>query len=187
MATAFIIGNGTSRAGVDLARLKPKGTVFGCNAICREFHPHYIVAIDDPMIKHLSASDYPQHRILIPPEPERFELTGSGRRSNAGMNAMIEAVRRGHDKLFCLGFDFLIEDSPTACHTMYDGTPGYDPARRATEDDNLHRTKYLSWFAEQNPMVSFVFVFPRAKMTLRTVEAPNIHAMYYDDFEGVIA
>ena len=37
MGKAFIIGNGKSRIGFDLLLLKHNGTVFGCNALYRDF------------------------------------------------------------------------------------------------------------------------------------------------------
>ena len=37
--TAFIIGNGASRAKFDLTTLSPHGTTYGCNALYRALHP----------------------------------------------------------------------------------------------------------------------------------------------------
>ena len=42
----FIIGNGESRKGFDLANLRQFGTIYGCNAIYREFMPDVITAVD---------------------------------------------------------------------------------------------------------------------------------------------
>ena len=42
----FIIGNGESRKGFDLAKLRQHGTIYGCNAIYREFMPDVITAVD---------------------------------------------------------------------------------------------------------------------------------------------
>ena len=42
----FIIGNGESRKGFDLANLRQYGTIYGCNAIYREFMPDVITAVD---------------------------------------------------------------------------------------------------------------------------------------------
>ena len=46
MTIAFVLGNGQSRLAVDPVELKPKGLVYGCNAIYREFMPHVLVATD---------------------------------------------------------------------------------------------------------------------------------------------
>lgn len=54
-ATAFIIGNGESRLQYPIEKLKYQGTVYGCNAIYRDY-PHLcdnIMAVDPPMHSEL--------------------------------------------------------------------------------------------------------------------------------------
>ncbi|OUW57583.1 MAG: hypothetical protein CBD57_04750 [Candidatus Pelagibacter sp. TMED197] len=46
MSRAFCIGNGESRLGFDLERLRPLGTIMGCNALYRDFKPDAIVSVD---------------------------------------------------------------------------------------------------------------------------------------------
>ena len=43
---AYIIGNGPSRKGFDLERLKATGQTYGCNAIYRDFMPDFIFSVD---------------------------------------------------------------------------------------------------------------------------------------------
>ena len=47
MDKAFCIGNGTSRLGFDLNKLRGKGTIMGCNALYREFKPDVLVCVDN--------------------------------------------------------------------------------------------------------------------------------------------
>ena len=42
----FCIGNGESRVGFDLEKLRPHGKIYGCNAIYRDFMPDVITAVD---------------------------------------------------------------------------------------------------------------------------------------------
>jgi hypothetical protein len=42
----FCIGNGESRKGFDLETLRPHGTIYGCNAIYRDFMPDVLTAVD---------------------------------------------------------------------------------------------------------------------------------------------
>ena len=42
----FCIGNGESRKGFDLEKLRPHGTIYGCNAIYRDFMPDVLTAVD---------------------------------------------------------------------------------------------------------------------------------------------
>ena len=46
MTKVFCIGNGESRKGFDLEKLRPHGTIYGCNAIFRDFMPDVITAVD---------------------------------------------------------------------------------------------------------------------------------------------
>ena len=39
MKTVFCIGNGQSRAPVDLIKLRPQGKIYGCNGLYRDFTP----------------------------------------------------------------------------------------------------------------------------------------------------
>jgi len=55
MDTAFVIGNGESRAIFPIDELKTKGIIYGCNAIYRD-HPtlcDHIVAVNPPMYEEL--------------------------------------------------------------------------------------------------------------------------------------
>jgi len=46
MKRIFCIGNGESRKGFDLEKLRPHGTIYGCNAIYRDFMPDVLTAVD---------------------------------------------------------------------------------------------------------------------------------------------
>ena len=180
--TAYVIGNGVSRAGFDLLLLKGKGVVFGCNALYRDFQrsspkyvlPDYLVAIDDPIITEIESSDFPSSRVIIPPEKEKWEPVELhwGRaatddwnpmrpRSNAGINAMIEAIKKGAETIYVLGFDSLVVTEGNALSNLYDGTDCYGLDTRANLQDTRNRMTYLGWLLEQNPKVNFVFCYPK--------------------------
>ena len=46
MKRVFCIGNGESRKGFDLEKLRPHGKIYGCNAIYRDFMPDVLTAVD---------------------------------------------------------------------------------------------------------------------------------------------
>ena len=46
MKRVFCIGNGESRKGFNLETLRPHGTIYGCNAIYRDFMPDVLTAVD---------------------------------------------------------------------------------------------------------------------------------------------
>ena len=46
MKRVFCIGNGESRKGFDLETLRKHGTIYGCNALYRDFMPDVLTAVD---------------------------------------------------------------------------------------------------------------------------------------------
>ena len=164
MSTAFIIGNGPSRLPVNLNDLVGKGKIYGCNALYRDFDKFdYLVVIDEQFRKLIEAGGkegvVEGTKLILPPDEECVEET-TGRRSNAGMNAMREAIRHGATKLFCLGFDFIIKDEVANTDNVYKGTDGYGKETHATYEDSKHRVNYLHWFMNQNKDVRFTFIVP---------------------------
>ncbi len=201
---AYIIGNGQSRKSFDLMILNGKGTVFGCNALYRDFTfkryilPHYLVAIDDAIVTEIESSDFPSNRVIIPPENEKWEpvklhwgnsasedWNPARPRSNAGMNAIIEAIKMGYKQLYVLGFDFLVVDEDTALSNLYDGTNCYGLDTRANLQDTRNRLNYLGWVIEENPDVDFTFCYPRSVINsgIYTPQAVNVSVQ---DFEYLL-
>ena len=42
----IVIGNGVSRKGFDLEKLRPHGKIYGCNALYRDFMPDVLTSVD---------------------------------------------------------------------------------------------------------------------------------------------
>lgn len=186
MNKAFIIGNGSSRLEFDLNKMTGKGVMFGCNALYRDHKPDYLVAIDLEIIEEINKSNFPKHRFIVPPERDQFEPVeySDGKvRSNAGMNCMIEAIKRNFDTLYCLGFDFLQVNEESIMSNVYKDSNAYGPATRTTYDDSIKRVAYLDWFAEKNPKIKFTMLFPRGDLDIHDIKSNNIMFMFYDDFE----
>jgi hypothetical protein len=189
MNTAFIIGNGASRIGFNLTRLKPYGTIYGCNALYRDFPDHSVpdvlVAIDDGIIAEIESSKFPSKRFVVPPIDERWEPAecNIGRpRSNAGMNAMREAIKDGYDQLICIGFDFLMGSKDQFLSNLYDGTENYGSDTRANAGDNPGRVNYLQWLVRKHPEVDFIFIYP----DIENVTVINGDNVYYNTFEKLL-
>lgn len=49
----FCIGNGESRLGFDLEKLRPHGKIYGCNAIYRDFMPDVLTAVDQGIMHEI--------------------------------------------------------------------------------------------------------------------------------------
>ena len=187
---AFIIGNGPSRKNRDLTRLIGQGCIFGCNAIYRDYPdfslPDYLVAIDPIITEEILHSNFPSNRIIIPSYTEQFEArehSGGFTRSCAGINAMLEAIKKGFTTLYCFGFDFVIEDPIYSVQNLYDGTNGYGPDTRASYFDNINRCKYMEYIAQKNININFKFVLPRSQGKIHTINSNNVTGMYYETFD----
>ena len=53
MTIAVVIGNVTSRLNFDLNKIKDKFTTYGCNALYRDFIPHYLISMDIHMVTEI--------------------------------------------------------------------------------------------------------------------------------------
>ena len=56
--TVFIIGNGESRQGIDLAELNQYGKTYGCNALYRDYTPDALIAVDHRMAHQIYWTGY---------------------------------------------------------------------------------------------------------------------------------
>lgn len=106
---AFVLGNGRSRAGLDLARLASNGTVYGCNAIYREFTPTVLVSTDRPISEAIQHSGYPAQHCHYTRKP----IPGLGSKAvpqqyfgySSGPLACALAALANHDPIYLIGFD----------------------------------------------------------------------------------
>jgi len=58
MKRVFCIGNGQSRAPIDLIKLRPHGKIYGCNGLYRDFTPDVLTSVDGPMMHEVYQSGY---------------------------------------------------------------------------------------------------------------------------------
>jgi len=61
MKRVFCIGNGQSRAPVDLIKLRPHGKIYGCNGLYRDFAPDVLCSVDGPMMHEVYQSGYAEN------------------------------------------------------------------------------------------------------------------------------
>lgn len=69
MTIAFVLGNGVSRQGLDLNLLKSFGTIYGCNALYREFTPDVLVSTDAPISQHIQLAGYSKNNKMYTRKP----------------------------------------------------------------------------------------------------------------------
>jgi hypothetical protein len=109
---AFVLGNGTSRLKLNHNTLLTKGTVYGCNALYREFSPHFLIAVDVKMVNEIvSAGYHKKHPVwtnhnkgIINKNYLNFFNPHKG--WSSGPTALWFAASQGHAHIFIFGFDY---------------------------------------------------------------------------------
>lgn len=109
---AFVLGNGTSRKDLDLTNLKTHGTVYGCNALYREYLPDYLIAVDTKMVIELNRESV-QLRCPVWTNPNKayskftgFNFFSPSKGWSSGPTALHMASDHGNDEIYILGFDY---------------------------------------------------------------------------------
>lgn len=166
---AFVLGNGTSRKPINLQQLKEHGTVYGCNALYREFDSNYLVAVDTKMILEINKAGY-QHSHSVWTNPNRayhqmngFNFFNPSKGWSSGPTALWLASTHDTQDIYILGFDYQgIEDK---INNLYADTPNYKKSHdRATHHGNwLKQTiitcqkfsekRYIRVVQEEDPFI----------------------------------
>jgi hypothetical protein len=133
MTVAVVIGNGPSRLQFDLTKIKSFATTYGCNAIYRDFTPHYLISMDRYMVDEILKSRihhdcmfYTQHDNRI----DELERTGepinfvrTTRQTHDSGNTAIELALETHSTVYMIGFDY--NDANNDMPNVYAGTGNY--------------------------------------------------------------
>ena len=111
--TAFVLGNGVSRKGIDLHSLRKHGQIFGCNALYREFNPDVLVSTDPGISKEIQDSGWPKRDNCVHWTRRPFADSASKKLHpdysgmSSGPNALNLACqdKQEHQTIYLLGFD----------------------------------------------------------------------------------
>ena len=129
--TAFVLGNGTSRKGIDPELLRPYGKIYGCNALYREFEPDYLIAVDVKMILEINKAGYQHnHEVWTNPNKSYHKIKGlnvfhPSKGWSSGPTALWLATQHQHEKVFILGFDYQGLEDGKRLNNIYADTPNY--------------------------------------------------------------
>ena len=129
---SFVLGNGVSRAPLTLENVRQYGTVYGCNALYREFMPDYLVAVDTKMVLEINAAGA-QYKTSVWTNPNRAytKLTGinifkPSKGWSSGPTALHLASDHKASDIYILGFDYVgIGDDIAKVNNIYAGTQNY--------------------------------------------------------------
>lgn len=185
MPAAFVLGNGRSRMVLEPERLRARGTIYGCNALYREFAPDVLVSTDRPISTHIQDSGYAQsHRMYT-----RKPIQGSGALRipndyygfSSGPIAVALAALDRHCAIYMIGFDMGPLPGDTF-NNVYADTEFYKrSSARPTYTGNWIRQ--LRQVMKNFPNVSFVRVKGDTTADIAEFTAsPNHCVMFMLDF-----
>jgi len=109
---AFVLGNGKSRLNVDPRNFQERGTVYGCNALYREFAPDYLVAVDVKMVNEIIASGYHRtHQVWTNSNKGvsskvNINFFSPHKGWSSGPTALWFASTHTYQTIYILGFDY---------------------------------------------------------------------------------
>lgn len=170
----FCIGNGTSREAYDLTRLHGGGVSIGCNRLYLDFHPDYMVAIDDEPVAQITEflNDHPgafrfitrnmdhepgerwgRHLMVDGVETMQCKDLNSGHSNNSGIMAaayLSEVFRL--KRVYLIGVDFF-RPTPSRRNDVYGEYFGYSTG--ITDAWNM--------LTRNNPQTQFIRVGPIEK------------------------
>lgn len=158
---AFVIGNGTSRASIDLAKLKQHGVMYGCNALYREFEPDYLIAVDTKMITEINRAGWHNtHEVWTNPNKSISQFKGfnffrPSKGWSSGPTALWFAAQHHYPEIYILGFDYKgVGENNKFVNNLYAGTLNYKRTRDgATYFGNwLRQTRQV---IKENPQKTF--------------------------------
>tara|TARA_B110000503_G_scaffold122932_1_gene188055 strand:+ start:6573 stop:7295 length:723 start_codon:yes stop_codon:yes gene_type:complete len=185
----FVIGNGTSRKGIDLSNLKPYGNVYACNAVYREFEPDYLVAVDVKMINEIEKTGWQHtHEVWTNQNKayrsyEGFKYFSPNKGWSSGPTALWMATQHHYTKIFILGFDYAGLDNGKGVNNMYAGTPNY----KKTTDG---ATYYGNWekqtanvIKENSKIVFYRVILPDNIIPQQLNKFNNLKHIYVEDFK----
>jgi hypothetical protein len=148
---AFVLGNGISRLAAKLDILKTYGTVYGCNALYREFDPDHLIAVDAKMVKEIIESGYHStHSVWTNPNRGVTDIPNINyfkphRGWSSGPTALHLASQQGHKEIYILGFDY--QGLHGKVNNVYAGTFNYKTPEQPA-------TFFGNWSAQTERIVS---------------------------------
>jgi hypothetical protein len=114
--TAFVLGNGESRKGIQIEDLKKHGTVFACNGVYRTERPDFLVAVDPKMMLEIGETEYVVHNKVYSNYNVQYDKNQKildhvqwfkpSLGWSSGPTALRLALEQGFTEIYMLGFDY---------------------------------------------------------------------------------
>ena len=192
---AYVIGNGPSREGFDLTRLKDTGQTYGCNALYRDFMPDFIFSVDTSMSMQMVEDGVGLKTVHYGPALEVNRKQSKGMISLipnnphwiSGNAAFWTAGVHGHKNIYLLGFDFR-EYGKGELNNIYQDTDCYGERN----DDKIFEgwLKQFRDMLKMRPYVNYTVVHdnpPEYMNYLQTgIDLGNSKVITYAEFEDTV-
>ena len=179
---AFVLGNGKSRLVLDLDQLKSVGTVYGCNALYREFTPDVLISTDPGISEEIQNSGYSLRNLHYTRKP----IPGKGSRKiehnygfSSGPIALTYAALSQATTIYFAGFDLTgIGDK---FNNVYENTAHYKNSEdKATFYGNWVRQ--IDSIVNQHPLKKFIRLVTQETFTPPDWNSSKYSETSYDDF-----
>jgi len=185
--TAYVIGNGESRAGLDIDSLE--GTTYGSNALHRDHHPEHLVCCDKRMVYEAQDGEYLGPIYTRPewvddftqmnvhelpafawPEEHKWEKHFQ---CGSGLHSVWLALTDGHKHLVIVGFDLF---STTGKHNnIYKDTQNYESSNYSAVDPSHWIPQFERMFSTY-PTVRFDYYVPKGwRVPSEWQKCKNLH------------
>jgi len=187
--TAFVLGNGTSRKGIDPNELKPYGKIYGCNALYREFDPDFLIAVDVKMILEINKAGYQHsHEVWTNPNKSYHAMKNinffqPSKGWSSGPTALWLASQHQYERIFILGFDYKGLNDGKLLNNVYADTRNY---KKSTEG----ATFFGNWLRQtvnvikENSHINFYrVILPDNYIPEELNKFSNLKHIYVDDLK----
>lgn len=185
----FVLGNGTSRKGIDPIELRPYGKIYGCNALYRTFKPDYLVAVDVKMILEIDKAGY-QHTNTVWTNPNKsyakmkdFNFFHPSKGWSSGPTALWLASQHAYDRIYILGFDYKGLNDGKKLNNIYADTINY---KKSTDN----ATFFGNWLRQtatvikENPNITYYRVITSDNYIPDELNKfNNLKTIYVEDFK----
>ena len=191
MKIAFVLGNGVSRKQIKTEKLKVHGTVYGCNALYREFSPDHLICVDTKMVNEIVAAGYEKNNKVwsnpnkLTTKLPNINLMNPNKGWSSGPTAMLLASQHQHDVIYILGFDYVgIGNNNETVNNVYAGTKNYKNVQdRATYYGNWTRQTMMC--AGLFPRVKYIRLIEKESSFIpdHLKNIPNLSHMLIENFK----
>lgn len=192
---AYCIGNGPSRQGFDLNKLKATGQTYGCNALYRDFVPDFIFSVDAKMTAQMCMDKVGRQTIHYAPSIEvnrkhakgMIHLIPNNPHWISGNQAFWTAGVHGHKNIYLIGYDFR-EYGKGQLNNIYQDTENYGERHGDAIMDGW--LKQFRDMLKMRPYVNYTVVHnnpPEYLHHLQTgTDLGNSKVISYAEFEKIL-